>query len=127
MTFSIETLCIECHYAECRVSFVVMLNGIMPSVVMLSVVLLNVVMLNVIMLSVILLNVIMLSVVMLNVMAPSIQLTSEILLGAFKWHPVQSCTVGQVVNRVGLDLFLQGIHLPGHSQARIQGGTHHPQ
>jgi hypothetical protein len=48
MTFSIEALCIERCYAECRVSFIVMLN-----VIMLSVVIVNVAMLSAIMLSVV--------------------------------------------------------------------------
>ncbi len=45
MTLSIITLC---HYAECRVLFITMLNVIMLSVVMLNVVMLSVVMLNVV-------------------------------------------------------------------------------
>ncbi len=53
LTISIETLCIECHYAEryyagCYISFIVMLNVVMLSVVILSVVMLNVVMLIVV-------------------------------------------------------------------------------
>jgi len=50
----------ECHYAEYRILFIVLLNVISPSVIML----------NVVMLSVIILNVIMPSVVMLSVAAP---------------------------------------------------------
>ncbi len=47
MTLSIATLCIECyfderHYAEYRISFIVMLNVVMLSVIMLNVVMLNV-------------------------------------------------------------------------------------
>ncbi len=47
MTLDIATLCIEWHYAErhyaeCRISFNVMLNVIILSVIMLSVVLLDV-------------------------------------------------------------------------------------
>jgi hypothetical protein len=42
MTLS-RTLCIECHYAECRDLCIVMLNVIMLNVVMLSVVMLNIV------------------------------------------------------------------------------------
>ena len=53
MTFSITTLYLEYHYAECRDLFIVMLNAIMLSVVMLSVVMLSVVMLSVVMLSVV--------------------------------------------------------------------------
>jgi hypothetical protein len=49
MTLSITMLC---HYAECRVLFIIMLSVIMLSVVMLSVIMLSVVMLNVVMLSV---------------------------------------------------------------------------
>jgi len=55
VTLSLKMLC---HYAECRVLFIVMLN-----VIMLTVVILIVIMLNVIMLSVVMLNVILLSVV----------------------------------------------------------------
>ncbi len=51
---------VECHYAERRVLFIIILNVITLSVIMLSV----------IMLSVIILSVIMLSVVMIRVMAP---------------------------------------------------------
>jgi hypothetical protein len=40
---------IFCHYAECRVLLIVMLNVIMLSVTMLSVIMLSVVMLSVIM------------------------------------------------------------------------------
>jgi len=48
MTLSIATLYIECHcterhYAECRISFIFMLNVVMLSVIMMSVVMLNVV------------------------------------------------------------------------------------
>jgi hypothetical protein len=57
MTISILTLC---HYAECRVLFIIMLNASM----------LKVVMLNVFMLSVAMLSVVMLSIVMLSVVAP---------------------------------------------------------
>jgi hypothetical protein len=46
----------ECHYAECRDLFNVMLNVIMLSVVMLSVVMLNVDILSVIMLNAVMLN-----------------------------------------------------------------------
>jgi hypothetical protein len=38
---------IECYYAECRVSLIVMLNVIVPNVIMLSVIIQNVVMLSV--------------------------------------------------------------------------------
>ncbi len=41
MTVSITTFCINCHYAECRDLFIVLLN------VILSVIMLNVVMLSV--------------------------------------------------------------------------------
>ncbi len=47
-TLGRTTLCIEWHYAECCVSFIVMLNFVMLSVVMLSVIMLSVVMLNVV-------------------------------------------------------------------------------
>jgi hypothetical protein len=72
MTLSISILChySESRYAECHVSFNVVLNVIMLSVVMPSVVMLKVIMLSFIMLSVVRLSVIMLSVVMLNVVAP---------------------------------------------------------
>jgi hypothetical protein len=58
MRLSIVTLCIECHYterhyAECRISFFVMLNVLMLSVVMRNVVMLSVVILNVVMLNVV--------------------------------------------------------------------------
>ncbi len=43
MKLSITTLCIERHYAECHVSFIVMLNVVMLSVAVLNVVMLNVV------------------------------------------------------------------------------------
>ncbi len=33
MPLSKATLCIECHYAECRISFIVMLNVVMLNVV----------------------------------------------------------------------------------------------
>ncbi len=57
----------ECHtYAECRITFINMLN-----VIMLNVIMLNVVMLNVMVLNVVMLNVIMLNVVMLHVVAPA--------------------------------------------------------
>jgi hypothetical protein len=52
--------CIEYHYAECRVLFIVLLNVVMLSVIML----------NVILLSFIALSVIMLNAVMLRVMVP---------------------------------------------------------
>jgi hypothetical protein len=55
----------DCQYAECRVSFFLMMNVIMMCVIMLNVVMLNVVMLNVVMLNVVMLNVVMLNVVML--------------------------------------------------------------
>jgi hypothetical protein len=45
MTLSITTFC---HYVECRILFIVMLNVVMQSVVMLSVVMLNAVMLSVV-------------------------------------------------------------------------------
>jgi hypothetical protein len=64
MTLSITGLC---HYAECRVLFIVTLNVIVLNVIMLNVIVLNVNKLNVIMLNVIMLNVIMLNVIMLNV------------------------------------------------------------
>ncbi len=54
MPLSVATIC---HYAECCVLFIVMLNVIMPNVIMLNVVMLNVVMLNVIMLNVVMLSV----------------------------------------------------------------------
>jgi hypothetical protein len=57
ITPSITTLC---HYAECSVLFIVLLN----------VTILSVVKLNVIMLCVVTLNVIVMSVIMLNVVAP---------------------------------------------------------
>ncbi len=62
MTISITMLChyVKRQYAECYVSFMIMVNVIM----------LNVVMLNVVMLNVIILNVILLNVVMLSVLAP---------------------------------------------------------
>jgi hypothetical protein len=41
----------ECHYAECRDLFNVMLNVILLSVVMLNVVMLSVIILNVVMLN----------------------------------------------------------------------------
>jgi hypothetical protein len=68
MTLSIAKLCTECHYAECRVSYIVMLN-----VVMLNGIVLIVVMLNVNMLIVVMLIDIMLSVVMLSVVAPIVR------------------------------------------------------
>ncbi len=48
VTVSITRICNDCHYAECRVSFIFMLNDIMLSVIMLSVVGLIVVMKNVV-------------------------------------------------------------------------------
>jgi hypothetical protein len=56
-TLNITALCMECHYAEWHISFIVMLNAIM---------------LNVVILSAIMLNVIMLSAIMLNVVIPSV-------------------------------------------------------
>jgi hypothetical protein len=53
VTVSIITICNECHYAECRVSFIVMLSAIMMSVVMLSAIMMSVVMVNLIMLNVV--------------------------------------------------------------------------
>jgi hypothetical protein len=58
-----------CHYAECRVLFIVMLNVIMLTVVILIVIMLNVIMLSVIILIVILLSVVMLNVILLSVVA----------------------------------------------------------
>ncbi len=57
------TRCIQCHYAECCVSFIVMLNVVMLNGIVLIVVMLNVNMLIVVMLIDIMLNVVMLSVV----------------------------------------------------------------
>jgi hypothetical protein len=47
-----------CHYAECRVLFITMLNNIELSVIMLIVIVLSVIMVNVIMLNVVMLNVV---------------------------------------------------------------------
>jgi len=47
MTFSITTLYLEYHYAECRDLFIVMPNAIMMSAVKLNAIMLSVVMLNV--------------------------------------------------------------------------------
>jgi hypothetical protein len=63
MTLSITLLYIECHYAESRDLFIVVLTVIVLKVVMLSVVILSVIMLSVIMLIVIMLSVVFLSVV----------------------------------------------------------------
>ncbi len=61
VTVSITRICNHSHYAECRVSFIFMLNDM-----------LSVIMLSVIMLSVIMLSVVGLSVVVKNVVAPII-------------------------------------------------------
>jgi hypothetical protein len=55
MTLSITTLNRygECHSAECRVLFIVMLNVIILNVFMLNVIILNVFMLNFIMLNIV--------------------------------------------------------------------------
>jgi hypothetical protein len=58
MTLNIITIINECHCAECRVSFFVMLNVIMLIVIMLIVILLIVIMLIVIMLIVVMLRVV---------------------------------------------------------------------
>ncbi len=50
-------LYIECHYAECGDTCIVMLNVLMLNVVMLNVIMLNVDMLSVVILSVVMLNV----------------------------------------------------------------------
>ena len=48
MAFSIMTLGIKCHYAECRDYFDVMLTAAMLNVVLLSVVILDIIMLSVV-------------------------------------------------------------------------------
>jgi hypothetical protein len=48
-----KSITMLCHYAECRILFIIMLNIIMLSVIMLSVIMLSVIMLSVMMLSVI--------------------------------------------------------------------------
>ncbi len=54
MILSIMTLSLTLsHYAECRVSFIVMLSLVMLSLVMLSVIMLSVIMINVIVLNVV--------------------------------------------------------------------------
>jgi len=63
MTLSITKLC---HYAECCIPFIVMLN-----VITLDVVILNVIMLDVAMLNVINLDVDMLRIIMLSVITPT--------------------------------------------------------
>jgi hypothetical protein len=50
VTVSITT---HCHYAECPILFITMLNVVMLNVVMLNAVMLNVIMLNVVTLSVV--------------------------------------------------------------------------
>jgi hypothetical protein len=50
MALSITMLC---HYAECRILFIIMQNVIMLSVTMLNIVMLSVIMLSVVMLSVV--------------------------------------------------------------------------
>ncbi len=74
--------CGVCHYAVCRVLFIVVVCVILLNVgfifiVMLSVIALNVIMLSVIMLSVIMLNAIILTVVML-VLAPQYELVAAL-------------------------------------------------
>jgi hypothetical protein len=64
---------LECHYAECRNSFIVMLNVIMLKGVMLKDVILKD-MRFVIMLKAVMLSVLMLSVITLNVVAHDIQI-----------------------------------------------------
>ncbi len=73
-TFSITILfcCTECHNAECRILFMLMLNVIMLGVILLYVIMLSVIMLSVIMPSVIMPSVIMPSVIMPSVVAPKI-------------------------------------------------------
>jgi len=66
MTLTITTLCIKCHYAQCRILFIVLLNAVMLSVVMLNVNMMSALALNVIMLSVIMLHVVMMSVLALK-------------------------------------------------------------
>jgi hypothetical protein len=74
MTLSITILVIIiCHFAECRVFLIVMLNVIMLSLVFF-------IMLSVVMLSVIMLSVVMLNVVMLSAVAPFLMFV------AFKRH-----------------------------------------
>jgi hypothetical protein len=58
-TLGIATLC---HYAECQILFVVVLNVVMLSIMMLNAIILSVFMLNVVILSVIILNEVMVSV-----------------------------------------------------------------
>ncbi len=70
VTLSITKICNHSHYAECRISFTIMLNVIMLSVIMLNVIMMSVIMMSVIMLSVIMLSVVGLIVVMKNVVAP---------------------------------------------------------
>ncbi len=55
MILSVTTLCIECHYAEFHVSFIVMLSVVMLNAVMLSVVMFNFVMLSDVMMNVVML------------------------------------------------------------------------
>ncbi len=73
---SIVPLCSKCHYAECRVLFIVMLCEVMLNVIMLRVLVLSVVMLSVVMLSVVILSVVMLSVVILSVVMLSVIMLS---------------------------------------------------
>jgi hypothetical protein len=78
MTPSLTRFCtIECRYAECCSSFIVMVN-----VIMLSFLKLNVIMLSAIMLSVIILSVLKLSVRMLNVLKLSVIMLSVVMLNA---------------------------------------------
>jgi hypothetical protein len=56
MTLSITTLCNECHFAECHISAIVILNVSMLSVIRLSVSMLSVIRLSVTMLSVMLVS-----------------------------------------------------------------------
>ncbi len=65
------TLTTHCHYAECRVSFVVLLSVVTLADVMLIVVVLNSSMVSVVMVNVIMLNVVMPSDVEINVFAIS--------------------------------------------------------
>ncbi len=66
MTLTITTLCIKCHYGQCPISFIALLNAVMLSVVMLNFIMMSAVALNVIMVNVIMLHVVMMSILVPN-------------------------------------------------------------
>ncbi len=75
--------CIKCHYVECPVSFIVMLNVIMLSAVMLNVIMLRVIMLNVFMLNIVMLSAVLVNVVILSAVMPNVVAicTDKVFLG----------------------------------------------